>query len=182
MVGTYVWGNTPWSRDVTPQSPGYVEGNSNSHHVFSPVLAPPGFVFRPRTISLSTQAAETANYMIELLVNVPPHVGAHYHGIARIEGAAGTPVLHVSPADCARLILLPGQPGERLSGRALGSVGTMNLMLLWSGWLYPESALPRLLGMEAAATSGELPDLSRLGTAADALVVAAQGLSASVPR
>jgi hypothetical protein len=180
MVGQYVWGNTPWSRDVTPSSPGYVEGNSNSHHVFSPVLAPPGFVFRPRTISLSTQAAETANYMIELLVNVPPHVGAHYHGIARIEGAAGTPVLHVSPADCARLILLPGQPGERLSGRALGSVGSMNLMLLWSGWLYPESMLPKLLGMETA--SGAAPDLSALGAAADALVVAAQGLSASVPR
>jgi hypothetical protein len=30
MVGTYVWGNTPWSKDVTPDSPGYVPGNSKS--------------------------------------------------------------------------------------------------------------------------------------------------------
>jgi hypothetical protein len=164
---TYIWGNTPWSADVTPESPGYVAGNSNTHHVFTPAIAPPGYIFRPRTISLSTMQGGEAHYMIEHLINVPPHVGHHYHSIAR-GTAIGTPALQLSPADAAALILLPG---EKLAGRALGPQ-PMSIMLLWSGWLLPESELEGLIRGGTTSTGGSI-DLS-------AAVAAAQELSTAL--
>jgi hypothetical protein len=165
---TYVWGNTPWSRDVTPDSPGYVPGNSNTHHVFTYDFIPAGQVFRPRSISVSTLYGGEAQYMVELLANVPPYVGSHYHEVAR-GWATGTPALHVPPGDAAAMLM---QAGERLAARAGGgNADTMAIMLLWSGWLFPEACLQRLLAVEAppSASAGggtTAPDLTALASAA----------------
>lgn len=142
---TYQAGMTYWSDD--PQS--YQIPDSNTHHVFTPAFVPVGYIAKMRTISLSTKYGGEAEYMIEHLVNVPG--GNHYHEVARGQHVMGTPALHVPPADAAAMVLFPG---ERLAGRALGgTTTTMGMTLYWSYWLLPAECLPRVLGLDAPATS-----------------------------
>lgn len=179
---TYIWGSTGWSDTLwtPPDADASITANTNSWHVFSPAV-PAGEVWKMRTISVSIQW-RSGEYMIEHLVNTPPFATAgHYHQIARAtnNSVIGTPVLHVPPADAAALVM---QAGERLAARANGSSPSM--MLLWSGWSFPAACLPRLLGVEASASSGgtaTLPNFGPLVTAAQTAAAALTSLSQSVP-
>jgi hypothetical protein len=130
-----VWGHTFWSHDAASRA---THINANTHHVFALGMVPPGRVLRMRSISLSTRYGGEADYMIELLVNVPG--GHHYHRIAG-GPARGTPALHVDPASAGALVLVEG---EGLAGRALGGTEeSMGILLLWSGWSYPAECLSK---------------------------------------
>jgi hypothetical protein len=167
---TYMVQSTYWSDD--PMS--LIIPDSNRAHIFTQPV-PAGQVWKMRSISLSTKDGNAREYMIEWLVAVPG--GNHYHEIAR-GSAAGTPALHVAPADAAAMIL---QPGERLAGRVNGDPSTFpGIALYFSGWSFPVTCLARLLGAEAPAT-GTAPDLSSLVQAATAAATALEALAGSVP-
>ncbi len=169
-VPTFVFGHTPWSTDPTS----HVIADSNASHVFSNPLVPVGYVWKMRTISLSTSYGGQAEYMIEWLINVPG--GHHYHEIAR-GVAGGTPALHVATADAAAMVMVPG---ERLAGRQNGSP-TPGMFLMWSAWQFPAACLPRLLGVAAPSTATPV-DLSTLTQAAKDAASALTNLAGSVPQ
>lgn len=166
----YIWGETFWSNEAGNAT---TDPNASSAHAFMLGAVPPGEVWQLRTLSLSTDDGRSMEYFIEALVNVPPTPGHHYHRIAGGWGA-GTPALHVPPEDLQAMPLLPG---ERLAARANPPSVPMNgrgIKLLWSGWAYPESELPRLRGMGATGASAPPPDFSAVITAAQNFVQALQ--------
>lgn len=172
---TYMVQSTYWSSDPNSR----IIPDSNNAHIFTPPV-PAGTVWKMRSISLSTQYGGPAEYMLEWLVAVPG--GNHYHQIAH-GTAAGTPALHVAPADAAAMIL---QPGERLAGRVNGDPATFpGIALYFSGWAFPLECLPRLLGVEApsvtVSSTTPPPDFSALITAAQQAAAALTTLAQSAP-
>lgn len=175
-----IYGKVGWSNDSAQNLPPdasaswQVQQDTNIAHIFSSAV-PAGQVWRLRTISLSTGYGGNAEYMVEHLVNVPN--GYHYHAIAR--GSAGaTPALAVSSADLRADIFVAG---ERIGWRTSGPGPIFGM---WSGWAFPASCLPRLLGVDTpviTTTTGAPPDFSALLQAAQNAAAALTTLSQSAP-
>jgi hypothetical protein len=144
--GEYVWGHTGKSTEpetrLPPDATEQIIASTNDAHVFTTAV-PPGVIRQMDTISVSNYGGESQEYAIEWGRIVPPFAGLHYHAIARNERLAslGTPVLFVPPADANAVVMLPG---ERLAARSNG--GWTSMMLLWTGYEFPEACLPVVKG------------------------------------
>jgi len=175
-VPVYGWGQTLWSNDAA--NPGTYPPNANSAHVFGEPV-PAGQIWKMRTIALATDDGRTMEYFIEHLTNKPPNPFPNYHRIAGGIGS-GTPPMHVSPADAAALVLLPG---ERLAGRSNAPNAQMvnrGMLLLYSYFSFAEACLGRALGMSSAGTTGST-SFAALVQAAQAAATAFNAVAESAP-
>lgn len=138
---------------------------------------PEGEVWRIRAAGIATDDGQMLEWMLQIQHRLANGACCWLIPLHRQTGsAAGTPVLALS-----REVLLTS--GERLSARVNGLGPTKKMALLYVGWRFPATCLPRLLGVEAGAVpvATDTQDLSALRAAAAAAESALRMLAASVP-
>lgn len=173
-----------WSTEASPEVlPAQIAANYNPRHVFGPAI-PAGQVMLLREVGISTNDGRSWPYMLELL-EVQPDSTYIYHSIMSPQVSYSTPAAGVMAP--SRFVVLSG---ERLAARVNADTSFAGFRLMFSGFLFPDTCLPVLLGVQTATVTASgttnPPGTSPLNTnavlaAAQRLIDAGNALTASIP-
>jgi hypothetical protein len=162
-----------------PAAMEYLRWGAAGEGIVAGDFVPAGEAWMIRAAGIATDDGRSLEWMMQIQHTLASGVCCWLVPLHRENGyAAGTPTLAIT-----REVLLIA--GERLAARVNSIAADKRMALIYVGWRYPDTCLPRLLGVETpiagSGGGGGTPDLSALLAAATTAAGALTQLAASVP-